>query len=107
METIYTSFNTLIERYLEMSSLFVNMLLPGSAPPRRYESMTMQRGIPKHMQAPYRLLHLADGASLAEIRMRYRELTKRYHPDVGGRHADFLALQQAYEQIMEHLQTHR
>jgi DnaJ-class molecular chaperone len=107
METIYTSFNTLIERYFEISSLFIDMLLPGSVLPRRYESMTIQLGVPNHLQAQYRLLHLAGGENPAEIHMRYRELAKCHHPDVGGRHTDFLALQQAYEQIVEHLQTHK
>ncbi len=107
METFYTSFNTLLDCYLEMSSLFVNMLLPGSTLPRRYERTTTQRGIPNPLHAQYHLLHLADEASLAEIRMRYRELAKSYHPDAGGCHADFLALQRAYEQIVEHLQTCR
>lgn len=106
METMYTSFKTLIECSFEMSSLFVGMFFPGSVPSRRYERMSMQRGIPNHLQAQYRLLQLTDGANLAEIRVRYRELSKCYHPDVGGCHADFLALQQAYEQIVEHLQTH-
>jgi curved DNA-binding protein CbpA len=39
------------------------------------------------------------------VRTQYRELAKRYHPDAGGSHADFLALQQAYEQVMAYLQT--
>jgi len=51
------------------------------------------------------LLHLQAEVSLAEVRTQYRELAKRYHPDAGGSHADFLALQQAYEQVMEYLQT--
>ena len=64
-----------------------------------------QRAIPRHLQAEYRLLHLQAEVSLAEVRTQYRELAKRYHPDAGGSHADFLALQQAYEQVMEYLQT--
>jgi curved DNA-binding protein CbpA len=65
----------------------------------------MQRAIPRHLQAEYRLLHLQAEVSLTEVRSQYRELAKRYHPDAGGSHADFLALQQGYEQVMEYLQT--
>ncbi len=65
----------------------------------------MQRAIPRHLEAEFRLLHLQAEVSLAEVRTRYRELAKHYHPDAGGNHADFLALQQAYEHVMEYLQT--
>ncbi len=89
-----------------MSSIFVRMLFPGSAPPcRRDERTIIRQAIPKHLYTQYRLLHLTEETTLAEIRMRYRELAKSCHPDAGGCHADFLALQQAYEQIVEHLQT--
>ncbi len=67
----------------------------------------MQRAIPPYLQAEYRLLQLQAEVSLAEVRIQYRELAKLYHPDAGGSHADFLALQRAYEQVMEYLQTGR
>jgi DnaJ-class molecular chaperone len=98
------SFETFIECYFEMWSMFATTFLIGPALPSRQERR-MQRTIPRHLQAEYRLLHLQAEVSLAEVRSQYRELAKRYHPDAGGSHADFLALQQAYEQVMEYLQT--
>ena len=69
--------------------------------------MTIPRAIPLHLQAEYSLLQLPAEANLADVRTQYRELAKLYHPDAGGHHTDFLALQQAYEQVMEYLQTQR
>ena len=66
---------------------------------------TRYRDIPARLAADYRLLHLQAGASLAQVRTRYRELAKLYHPDVGGQHASFLALQQAYERVVADLQA--
>ena len=104
MEPQSASFETLIESYLEMWYAFATTLFPGPAPLHR-QDRRMQRVIPRHLQAEYRLLHLPAEVSPASVRTRYRELAKRYHPDAGGNHADFLALQQAYEQVMEHLRT--
>jgi DnaJ-class molecular chaperone len=81
VETFDTPFKTLIGCYFEMSSLFVSLLFPGSVPARRDARTTMQRGLPMHLHAPYRLLHLADEASLAEVRIQYREQAKSAHPD--------------------------
>ena len=104
MEPPFASFDTLIECYVEMWSVFATTLLTG--PQLLYgRDRRMQRAIPRHLQAEYRLLHLQAEVSLAEVRLHYRELAKRYHPDAGGSHADFLALQQAYEQVVEYLQT--
>jgi DnaJ-class molecular chaperone len=107
METTHNSFMEFIECYFDAWTVFTQILLTGSAPPLSQGRMAMQRAIPHHLQAEYRLLHLQAEVSLAEVRSHYRELAKRYHPDAGGSHADFLALQQAYEQVVEYLQARR
>ena len=83
----------------------MKLLLPGQALLHEQDNRATQLDIPSHLQAEYNLLHLQAGASLAEVRAQYRELARLYHPDAGGRHAYFLALQQAYEQVVEYLQT--
>jgi hypothetical protein len=107
METNHASFTKLIEYYFETWYLFTQILLPGPALLHEQNGMMMQRAIPLHLQAEYRLLQLQPEVSLAEVRTQYRELAKLYHPDAGGSHSDFLALQQAYEQVVEYLQARR
>ena len=107
MKPLFASFETLIECYFEMCSVFAPPLLTDPKLLYGQDKRRMQRAIPRHLQAQYRLLHLQAEVSLAEVRIQYRELAKRYHPDTGGSHADFLALQRAYEQVMEYLQTGR
>jgi DnaJ-class molecular chaperone len=87
--------------------LFAHLFLPGPALLHGHVVMTMPRTVPLHLQAQYHLLQLPTEASVAEVRIQYRELAKRYHPDAGGHHIDFLALQQAYEQVVEYLQIRR
>src|SRR5512142_799584 len=105
METTNNSFMEFIEFYFDTWNVFAQFFLIGSALPVSQGRMTTQRTIPRHLQAEYRLLHLQAEVSLAEVRTQYRELAKRYHPDAGGSHADFLALQQAYEHVTGYLQT--
>ncbi|MBI3749349.1 MAG: DnaJ domain-containing protein [Chloroflexi bacterium] len=52
---------------------------------------------------PYRTLGLARGATLAEVKRAYRRLVKANHPDAvgSGGLARFLAIQSAYEQLVE------
>jgi len=107
MEPFSASFTKLIECYFETWSLFAHMLLTGPAPLHGQARMTMQRDIPRHLQAEYRLLQLPAGVSLTDVHTQYRKLAKRYHPDAGGGHTDFLALQQAHEHVVEYLQTLR
>jgi DnaJ-class molecular chaperone len=105
MEPLPDSFEALIECYFQMWAMLATSLLSGPGRFSRRDGMKMQRAIPRHLQAEYRLLHLQAEASPAEVRMQYRYLAKRYHPDAGGNHADFLVLQQAYERVMEYLKT--
>ena len=105
LETIPSTFMRLIECYFDTSYLFVKLLLPGQALVHEQDNRTAQLDIPSHLQAEYNLLHLQVGASLSEVHAQYRELAKLYHPDAGGHHAYFLALQQAYELVVEYLQT--
>jgi DnaJ-class molecular chaperone len=107
METNHASFTRLFESYFGTWSLFTKIFLTGPELLQQQDEMTFQRTIPLHLQAEYLLLQLPAEASLADVRTRYRELAKLYHPDAGGNHADFLALQQAYEQVVEYLQTLR
>ena len=46
------------------------------------------------------LLGLPAYASPADIKKRYRELAKRYHPDHGGSKDKFIELLNAYEALM-------
>ena len=105
MDTVQASCTKLIECYFDTWFLFAQILLPGAALLHRHERMRVQRAIPRHLQAEYSLLHLHAEVSLVEVRTQYRELAKRYHPDAGGHHTDFLALQQAYEQVVAYLHT--
>ncbi len=52
---------------------------------------------------PYRVLGVAAGASVNEIRSAYRRLVKQWHPDAAGDRAlpRFLAIQAAYEQLVD------
>ena len=105
VEPLFASFETLIECYFEMCSVFATTLLTDPQLLSGGDKRRMQQAIPRHLQAHYRLLHLQAEVSPALVRTQYRELAKRYHPDAGGSHTDFLALQLAYEQVMEYLQT--
>jgi hypothetical protein len=51
---------------------------------------------------PYRVLGLARGATLDEVKRAYRRLAKINHPDAAGESAlpKFLAIQGAYEQLI-------
>jgi DnaJ-class molecular chaperone len=107
MEPLFASFEKLTESYFEMWHVFATALLTDSTLLHQQDRVRRQRAIPPHLQAAYRLLHLQGDVSLTELHAQYRKLAKRYHPDAGGNHADFLALQRAYEQVMKHLQTRR
>ncbi|MEO1144162.1 MAG: DnaJ domain-containing protein [Cyanobacteria bacterium J06638_22] len=56
----------------------------------------------------YRLLGLTDGASYDDIKVAYRRLARRYHPDVnpGSKRAEetFIQLTEAYHQLVDRVQ---
>jgi DnaJ-class molecular chaperone len=105
VETVHDPFKKLIEYYFDTSYFLLKMLLAGPTLLNEPDRMPTRLKIPIHLQAEYSLLQLQAGASLAEVRTQYRELAKLYHPDVGGHHTSFIALQQAYERVAEYLQT--
>jgi len=105
VEPFYTPFQTLIECYVDLSCIFMNILLTDTAPLQKHNRTTVPREIPSPLQKDYRLLQLQAEDSPAQARVQYRELAKRHHPDAGGHHADFLALQQAYERVVQYQQT--
>jgi hypothetical protein len=47
------------------------------------------------------LLELPAHAGLDEIKHRFRELAKRYHPDLGGNSDDFRTLMDVYERLTD------
>ena len=49
----------------------------GRAPEQR-------RHIPKLQKKALETLHLDDRATMEDVRQRYKELVKRFHPDVNG-----------------------
>jgi hypothetical protein len=58
------------------------------------------------------VLGITDGASLNEIRHRYRELMKKWHPDVAegdtaSSHRTVVTLNGAYELLFEYCTNHR
>ena len=50
--------------------------------------------------ACFGLLGLSFPCTVAEVKAAYRKLAKCVHPDRGGSHDEFLALQVAYEQAL-------
>ena len=49
---------------------------------------------------PHQVLGVAPGASKEEITAAYKELAKKYHPDVGGDHSKFVEIKNAYELLI-------
>tara|TARA_Y100000589_G_scaffold324695_1_gene361295 strand:- start:16493 stop:17161 length:669 start_codon:yes stop_codon:yes gene_type:complete len=54
------------------------------------------------MKNYYSELGLKDNATKEEIKSAYRLLAKKYHPDTGGNHERFLAIQNAWETLNDH-----
>ena len=52
-------------------------------------------------------LGLCRGASNKEVRKAYKEALLRVHPDKGGSHEEFLAINEAYEYLCAHLDSNK
>ena len=48
---------------------------------------------------PYAVLGLNHGASTEDVKTRYRQLAKLFHPDVGGNDVAMKLVNNAYQQI--------
>ena len=46
------------------------------------------------------LLGVSFPCSISDVKTAYRKLAKRFHPDQGGSHDEFLALRDAYEKAL-------
>lgn len=68
-----------------------------------FGEMLGRRAMPRQvpLEACYRILGLSSGVSWKEVQHRYRELSKRLHPDVAGPETAhlFTMVTAAYEQI--------
>ena len=49
----------------------------------------------------YKILGLDENLTDMEIKRRYRELIKQYHPDNGGDVKEFIKIKKAFEKIMQ------
>ncbi|BAU10733.1 chaperone protein DnaJ [Leptolyngbya sp. NIES-3755] len=59
------------------------------------------------LEAHFATLHLASNASLSEVKAAYRQLARRFHPDLNPNYADaterFKSINVAYEAISQYL----
>jgi DnaJ-class molecular chaperone len=65
------------------------------------EESTTDIFIPDSAIKEFTVFGLDDSASLPEIKKKYRELAKEYHPDNGGDPKEFMKLQKAYKKILK------
>lgn len=56
------------------------------------------------MKNPYEVLGVSSLDTLSEIKDRYRELCKKYHPDLAG--AEYTAKFQEINDAWEYIKTH-
>jgi DnaJ-domain-containing protein 1 len=57
--------------------------------------------IPLYLMPDYRLLGLPSTATMQEVKAAYKSLAKQCHPDAGGSHERFIALQHSYERVLQ------
>ena len=68
---------------------------------RLLEAEHSRRRVPTTLLEAFERLSLGPEATLADARRRYRELARKLHPDVTGRSEDMVALNRAWEQVLE------
>jgi hypothetical protein len=87
---------------LEREGYALTPILEGIEDPLFFSMPYLERLRRYSHEAPacLRVLRLSFPCSVAEVKATYRKLVKQTHPDQGGRHDDFLALQAAYEQAL-------
>lgn len=49
----------------------------------------------------YAVLRIPPGSTVADIKAAYRELAKKFHPDLGGDHRVFCDIQEAYDVLSD------
>ncbi|XP_010288792.1 PREDICTED: dnaJ homolog subfamily C member 28 [Phaethon lepturus] len=62
----------------------------------------------RNVKDSYKILELAEGCSLDDIRNSYRSLAKKYHPDSGSATADseaFMKVEEAYRVVLSDVAT--
>ncbi|MGC8640775.1 MAG: J domain-containing protein [Isosphaeraceae bacterium] len=52
---------------------------------------------------PYRLLGISPSCTLEELKQAYRVKVRQAHPDLGGNESAFIAVCEAYRQVLEEL----
>ena len=50
---------------------------------------------------PWDILGIEQSASLDDVKLAYKRLAMRYHPDKGGSDTDFARIQSAYETLKD------
>ncbi|MBN2878701.1 MAG: DnaJ domain-containing protein [Clostridia bacterium] len=65
---------------------------------RLYKESYLEGGEVNSAQLLYRL-GLPEYADIADIKSRFRELSRKYHPDAGGTEEEFIELYNIYEEL--------
>ena len=55
---------------------------------------------------PYKVLNLQNNAPIPEVKKRFRKLTLKLHPDVGGDEETFIKILEAYNKILDGYRIH-
>ena len=56
-----------------------------------------------HDTSLLRILDLPPYAATEDIKSKFRELAKKYHPDIGGDNDSFIELVNAYKKLMDEI----
>ncbi len=87
-----------------MTKAFISALLNKGEPAKRIliKKILFEKAAPKPApKSPEEILGVSKSANKADIKMAFRTKAKSMHPDVGGSHEDFVALNSAFEWMME------